>query len=305
MALYDSIEKTVGATPLLECKRLEEKLGLLARIYCKLEYFNPAGSVKDRVALQMINDAEAKGELKPGGVIIEPTSGNTGIGICAVAAARGYKAVIVMPDSMSPERQKIMRAYGARVVLTPGALGMKGAIAEAERIRDEEGGFIPSQFDNPSNPKAHYLTTGPEIYSDLSGKVDIFVAGAGTGGTVSGVGKYLKEQNDSVHVVAVEPADSPVISGGKAGAHRLQGIGAGFIPENLDMTVVDRIMTVTTDEAFDAKELAATSEGVLVGISSGAALSAAIKLAKLEENKGKSIVVILPDSGERYLSVER
>ena len=303
MALYNSIEKTIGQTPLLECVRLGEKLGLYAKIYAKLEYFNPAGSVKDRVALYMINDAERRGILRPGSVIVEPTSGNTGLGLCAVAAARGYRTVIVMPDSMSPERRKIMSAYGADVILTPGAMGMRAAIAKAEEIAGSvPGSFIPSQFENPANPKAHYETTGPEIYSDLGGAPDFFVAGAGTGGTVSGVGKYLKEKSATVKIVAVEPADSPVLSGGKAGPHKIQGIGAGFVPEILDTGVIDSVETVLSEDAFAAKQLITEVEGVFVGISSGAALSVAIKLDRNPENAGKKIVVLLPDSGERYMS---
>lgn len=304
MAKYKSIEELVGETPLLECERLGE--GLSGRIFAKLEYFNPAGSVKDRAALFMILDAEKRGKLHRGSVIIEPTSGSTGIGLAAIGTARGYRTVIVMPDTMSPERQKIMKAYGAEVILTDGALGMKGSIERARELAAEiPGAFIPSQFDNPANPEAHLATTGPEIYRDLEGRVDIFVAGAGTGGTVSGVGRYLKSKNKNVKIVAVEPAESPVLSGGAPGAHRIQGIGAGFVPKNYDSSVVDEIMRVTSEEAFSAKEKMARREGILVGISSGAALHAATLLASKEENKGKNIVVLLPDSGERYLSVER
>ncbi|MBQ8528544.1 MAG: cysteine synthase A [Clostridia bacterium] len=304
MAKYKSIEELVGETPLLECERLGE--GLFGRIFAKLEYFNPAGSVKDRAALFMILDAEKRGELHCGSVIIEPTSGSTGIGLAAIGTARGYRTVIVMPDTMSPERQKIMKAYGAEVILTDGALGMKGSIERARELAAEiPGAFIPSQFDNPANPEAHLATTGPEIYRDLEGRVDIFVAGAGTGGTVSGVGGYLKSKNKNVKIVAVEPAESPVLSGGAPGAHRIQGIGAGFVPKNYDGSVVDEIMRVTSEDAFLTKEKMARCEGILVGISSGAALHAAILLASREENKGKNIVVLLPDSGERYLSVER
>ena len=304
MALFSKIEEVIGGTPMLKCDRLCESVGAVAEIYAKLEYMNPAGSVKDRVALSMIEDAEARGALRSGSVIIEPTSGNTGIGLAAIAAARGYRAIIVMPDSMSPERQKIMRAYGADVVLTPGALGMKGAIAEAERLASEtEGAFIPSQFENPANPLAHYKTTGPEIYRDMQTNIDIFVAGAGTGGTVSGVGKYLKEQNKNIRIIACEPKDSAVLSGGTAGPHKLQGIGAGFVPATLDRSVIDEVVTVSTEDAYSAKKLLASAEGVLAGISSGAALSAAIGLSRLEENRGKRICVLLPDSGERYLSV--
>ena len=302
MAVYSSMEEIIGKTPILELKRLGK--GLSARIFAKLEYMNPAGSVKDRAALSMLDEAERSGKIKAGAVVIEPTSGNTGIGLCAICAARGYRAIIVMPDSMSPERQRIMRAYGAEVVLTPGALGMKGAIAEAERLVSEtEGAFMPMQFENAANSEAHYRTTGPEIYADMQTKVDIFVAGAGTGGTISGVGSYLKEQNKDIKIVAVEPSDSPVLSGGAAGAHKLQGIGAGFVPKILDRSVIDEVMCITTDEAFSAKEEMARREGVLVGISSGAALAAAIKLASKPENAGKNVVVLMPDSGERYLSV--
>lgn len=301
MGVYSSVEEIIGKTPILELKKFGE--GAAARIFAKLEYMNPAGSVKDRVALSMLDAAEKSGKIKPGATIIEPTSGNTGIGLCSIAAARGYKAIIVMPDSMSPERQRIMRAYGAKVVLTPGALGMKGAIAEAERLALEtEGAFVPSQFENLANPEAHYKTTGPEIYEDMQTNIDIFVAGAGTGGTVSGVGRYLKEKNSKIKIVAVEPSDSPVLSGGAAGAHKLQGIGAGFVPKTLDRSVIDEVMCITTDEAFSAKDEMARREGVLIGISSGAALAAAKKLARLEENAGKNIVVVMPDSGERYLS---
>ena len=301
MGVYSSVEEIIGKTPILELKKFGE--GVAARIFAKLEYMNPAGSVKDRVALSMLDTAEKSGKIKPGATIIEPTSGNTGIGLCSIAAARGYKAIIVMPDSMSPERQRIMRAYGAKVVLTPGALGMKGAIAEAERLALEtEGAFVPSQFENLANPEAHYKTTGPEIYEDMQTNVDIFVAGAGTGGTVSGVGRYLKEKNPKIKIFAVEPSDSPVLSGGAAGAHKLQGIGAGFVPKTLDRSVIDEVMCITADEAFSAKDEMARREGVLIGISSGAALAAAKKLAEKPENKGKNIVVVMPDSGERYLS---
>lgn len=301
MGVYFSMEEIIGKTPMLELKRLGE--GLSARIFSKLEYMNPAGSVKDRAALSMLDEAERTGKIKAGAVIIEPTSGNTGIGLCAICAARGYRAIIVMPDSMSPERQRIMRAYGAEVVLTPGALGMKGAIAKAQRIAEQTpGSFMPMQFENFANSEAHYKTTGPEIYTDMQTKVDIFVAGAGTGGTISGVGRYLKEQKKDVKIVAVEPSDSPVLSGGVAGAHKLQGIGAGFVPKILDRSVIDEVMCITAEEAFFAKEEMARREGVLVGISSGAALAAAKKLAERPENKGKNIVVVMPDSGERYLS---
>lgn len=303
MSVYRSVEELVGGTPLLECARLTS--GMASRVLAKLEYMNPAGSVKDRAALSMILDAEKRGKLTEGSVIVEPTSGNTGIGLAAIGRARGYRTVIVMPDTMSPERQKIMKAYGAEVVLTDGALGMKGAIERAKEIAEKtSGAYIPSQFDNPANPAAHEATTGPEIYRDLDGRVDIFVAGAGTGGTVSGVGRYLKSKDKNIRIVAVEPSDSPVLSGGSPGAHRIQGIGAGFVPENYDASVIDEIMTVTAEEAFAAKRKMAECEGILVGISSGAALSAAMRLAALPENAGKNIVVLLPDSGERYLSVE-
>lgn len=305
MNVYTSASQLIGNTPLLELKGIEEKLGLKAKVLAKLEYFNPAGSVKDRAALYMINDAEERGVLKEGSVIIEPTSGNTGIGLASVAAARGYRAIIVMPDTMSVERRMLMTAYGAELVLSPGAEGMKGAIALAEKLASEiEGSFIPGQFVNPANARAHYETTGPEIVRDTDGKVDIFVAGVGTGGTVTGTGKYLKEVNPKVQVVAVEPADSPVLSEGKSGPHKLQGIGAGFVPDVLDTEVYDSVSTVTTDEAFEAARLMGSKEGVLVGISSGAALYAAIELAKKEENEDKNIVVLLPDTGDRYLSTD-
>lgn len=305
MNVYTSASQLIGNTPLLELKGIEEKLGLKAKVLAKLEYFNPAGSVKDRAALYMINDAEERGILKEGSVIIEPTSGNTGIGLASVAAARGYRAIIVMPDTMSVERRMLMTAYGAELVLSPGAEGMKGAIALAEKLASEiEGSFIPGQFVNPANARAHYETTGPEIVRDTDGKVDIFVAGVGTGGTVTGTGKYLKKVNPEVQVVAVEPADSPVLSEGKSGPHKLQGIGAGFVPNVLDTEVYDSVSTVTTDEAFEAARLMGSKEGVLVGISSGAALYAAIELAKKEENEGKNIVVLLPDTGDRYLSTD-
>lgn len=305
MNVYTSASQLIGNTPLLKLKGIEEKLGLKAKVLAKLEYFNPAGSVKDRAALYMINDAEERGVLKEGSVIIEPTSGNTGIGLASVAAARGYRAIIVMPDTMSVERRMLMTAYGAELVLSPGAEGMKGAIALAEKLASEiEGSFIPGQFVNPANARAHYETTGPEIVRDTDGKVDIFVAGVGTGGTVTGTGKYLKEVNPKVQVVAVEPADSPVLSEGKSGPHKLQGIGAGFVPDVLDTEVYDSVSTVTTDEAFEAARLMGSKEGVLVGISSGAALYAAIELAKKEENEDKNIVVLLPDTGDRYLSTD-
>ena len=301
--IYTSADQLIGKTPLLELKRLEEKERLEARVLAKLEYFNPAGSVKDRIAKAMIDDAEARGLLKEGSVIIEPTSGNTGIGLASVAAARGYRIIIVMPDTMSVERRQLMKAYGAELVLTEGAKGMKGAIAKADELAKEiPGGFIPGQFVNPANPAAHKATTGPEIWEDTDGKVDIFVAGVGTGGTVTGVGEYLKEQNPEVKIVAVEPASSPVLSKGTSGAHKIQGIGAGFVPEVLNTAVYDEIIPVENEDAFAAGRLLGKTEGVLVGISSGAALHAAILLAKRPENKGKTIVALLPDTGDRYLS---
>ena len=301
--IHTSAHQLIGHTPLLELTHIEEKLGLKAKILAKLELFNPAGSVKDRVALTMIEDAEASGALKPDSVIIEPTSGNTGIGLAAVAAARGYRMIVVMPDSMSMERRLLMTAYGAELVLTPGAKGMAGAIAKADELAAEiPNSFIPGQFVNPSNPKAHRETTGPEIYDDTDGNVDIFVAGVGTGGTITGVGEYLKSRNPAVQVVAVEPSDSPVLSGGQAGPHKLQGIGAGFVPEVLNTSVYDEVFPVTSEEAYAGGRLMGRSEGVLVGISSGAALHAAIEVAKRPENEGKTIVVLLPDTGDRYLS---
>ena len=301
--IYTSAEQLIGGTPLLELTNVEQKLGLKARVLAKLEYFNPAGSVKDRVGLAMIDDAEQKGILKPGATIIEPTSGNTGIGLALVAAARGYRAIIVMPDSMSMERRMLMGAYGAELVLTPGALGMTGAIAKAEELAAEiPNSFIPDQFNNPANADAHYRTTGPEIWQDTDGQVDAFVAGVGTGGTITGTGRYLKEQNPSIHVVAVEPADSPLLSGGKAGPHGLQGIGANFIPGVLDTGIYDRVACVTTQEAYEAARMLGKTEGILVGISAGAALHAALELAKQEDFQGKTIVVLLPDTGDRYLS---
>lgn len=301
--IYTSAHQLIGHTPLLELTHIEEKLGLKAKILAKLELFNPAGSVKDRVALTMIEDAEASGALKPDSVIIEPTSGNTGIGLAAVAAARGYRMIVVMPDSMSMERRLLMTAYGAELVLTPGAKGMAGAIAKADELAAEiPNSFIPGQFVNPSNPKAHRETTGPEIYDDTDGNVDIFVAGVGTGGTITGVGEYLKSRNPKVQVVAVEPSDSPVLSGGQAGPHKLQGIGAGFVPEVLNTSVYDEVFPVTSEEAYAGGRLMGRREGVLVGISSGAALHAAIQVAKRPENEGKTIVVLLPDTGDRYLS---
>ena len=301
--VYTSADQLIGKTPLLELTHLEKTLGLNARILAKLEYFNPAGSVKDRIAKAMIDDAEAAGQLKPGSVIIEPTSGNTGIGLAAVAAARGYRIIIVMPETMSVERRQLMKAYGAELVLTEGSKGMKGAIAKASELAAEiPNSFIPGQFVNPSNPKAHRETTGPEIYEDTDGEVDIFVAGVGTGGTITGVGEYLKARKPSVQVVAVEPASSPVLSTGTAGAHKIQGIGAGFVPDVLNTKVYDEIITVTNEDAFETGRQIGHSEGVLVGISSGAAVWAAIELAKRPENAGKTIVVLLPDTGDRYLS---
>ncbi len=301
--IYTSADQLIGKTPLLELTNIEKKLGLKATILAKLEYFNPAGSVKDRIAKAMIDEAEASGALKPGSVIIEPTSGNTGIGLAAVAAARGYRIIIVMPETMSVERRQLMKAYGAELVLTEGAKGMKGAIAKADELAKEiPDSFIPGQFVNPANPKAHRETTGPEIYEDTDGKVDIFIAGVGTGGTVTGVGEYLKSKNPDVKVVAVEPKDSPVLSEGKAGSHKIQGIGAGFVPDVLNTSVYDEVFPVSNEDAFETGKLLGKSEGVLVGISSGAALYAAIELAKRPENQGKTIVALLPDTGDRYLS---
>ena len=301
--IYTSADQLIGRTPLLELTHLEKALGLEAKLVAKLEYFNPAGSVKDRIAKAIIEDAEATGRLKEGSVIIEPTSGNTGIGLASVAAAKGYRLIITMPETMSVERRQLIKAYGAELVLTEGSKGMKGAIAKAEELQAEiPNSIIAGQFINPANPKAHKETTGPEIWEDTDGEVDIFVAGVGTGGTVTGVGEYLKEQKASVKVVAVEPADSPVLSKGTAGAHKIQGIGAGFVPEVLNTGVYDEVIPVTNDDAFATGKLLGKNEGVLVGISSGAALWAAIELAKRPENKGKTIVALLPDTGDRYLS---
>ncbi len=303
MKIAKTVSDLVGRTPLIEFENIEKEFGLEAKLVGKLELFNPAGSIKDRIAKAMIEDAEQRGVLKKGNTIIEPTSGNTGIGLASVAAAKGYRLIITMPETMSIERRNLMKAYGAELVLTEGAKGMKGAIAKAEELAKEiEGSFIPSQFTNPANPRIHEATTGVEIWDDTDGTVDIFVAGVGTGGTLTGVGKYLKSRNPDVKVVAVEPADSPVLSQGRAGAHKIQGIGAGFVPETLDTSVYDEIITVANDDAFNTGRLSARKEGVLIGISSGAALYAAIQLAKRPENKGKTIVAVLPDTGERYLS---
>lgn len=301
--IYSSADQLIGGTPLLELTHIEKAYGLEAKILAKLEYFNPGGSVKDRIAKAMIEDAEAKGLLKEGSVIIEPTSGNTGIGLASVAAARGYRIIIVMPETMSVERRQIMKAYGAELVLTEGAAGMKGAIAKANELADEiPNSFIPGQFVNPANPKAHFEHTGPEIWDDTDGKVDIFVAGVGTGGTITGIGQYLKSKNPEVRIVAVEPKSSAVLSTGKAGPHKIQGIGAGFVPDVLDTKIYDEIIPVENDDAFATGKLIGKREGVLVGISSGAATWAAVELAKRPENKGKTIVVLLPDTGDRYLS---
>lgn len=303
MRTFDKITDLIGGTPILKLNNYIALNELPANIYAKLEYFNPAGSVKDRIAKAMIDDAEAKGALKPGAVIIEPTSGNTGIGLAAVAASKGYRIILTMPETMSVERRNLLKAYGAELILTDGAKGMKGAIAKAEELAQQiEGGFIPSQFTNSANPTAHFNTTGPEIWEDTDGKVDIFVAGVGTGGTVSGVGKYLKSKNPNVKVVAVEPAGSPVLSKGVAGPHKIQGIGAGFVPETLDTKIYDEIIAVENEDAFATGRTLARKEGLLVGISSGAAVYAATQLAKRPENKGKNIVVLLPDTGDRYLS---
>lgn len=303
--IYNSVAELIGNTPLLELKNIEKQFGLSARLLAKLEYLNPAGSVKDRVALSILDDLESSGKLTPDSVIIEPTSGNTGIGLAAVGATRGYRVIIVMPDSMSVERQILMTAYGAELVLTEGASGMSGAIKKAEELKREiPNSIIAGQFTNPANPKAHYDTTGPEIYRDTDGKVDIFVAGVGTGGTITGTGEYLKKQNPDIKVVAVEPASSPLLSGGNAAPHKIQGIGANFVPEVLNTEIYDEIMPVTNESAMEMGKLIGKTEGVLVGISSGAALSAAIELAKRPENEGKTIVVLLPDTGDRYLSTE-
>ncbi|MBR2925781.1 MAG: cysteine synthase A [Clostridia bacterium] len=301
--IYTSAEQLIGATPLVELCNIEKNLGLNARLLAKLECFNPGGSAKDRIAVSMLDDAEASGKIKPGATIIEPTSGNTGIGLAAVGAARGYRVIIVMPDTMSMERRLLMKAYGAELVLTDGAKGMQGSIEKAEELAAQlPGSMVMGQFDNPANPKAHYLTTGPEIWADTEGQVDCFVAGVGTGGTITGTGRYLKEQNPAVKVIAVEPATSPLLSGGKAGAHGLQGIGANFVPSVLDRNVYDEIMPITDEEAYQAARMLGRSEGLLVGITSGAALHAAIQLAKRPEMAGKTIVALLPDTGERYLS---
>lgn len=303
MTVYKAISDLIGNTPLVELTHIEEKESLDSRVVAKVEFFNPAGSVKDRIAKKMIEDAEKAGKIKPGATLIEPTSGNTGIGIASVAAAKGYKAIMTMTETMSVERRNLLKAYGAKVVLTDGKTGMKGAIAKAKELAATiPNSFIPSQFENPSNPQAHYESTGPEIWKDTEGKVDIFVAGVGTGGTVSGTGKYLKDQNPNVKVIAVEPATSPVLSQGYAGPHGIQGIGAGFVPNTLDTSVYDEVFTVTNEQAYETGRLIAHNEGMLVGISSGAATYAAIQIAKRPENKGKTIVVLLPDTGERYLS---
>lgn len=305
MKTFSTVTELIGSTPLLEVKNIEQAMGLKARLLVKLEYFNPGGSVKDRVALAMVEAAERSGALKPGGTIIEPTSGNTGVGLAMVAAARGYKAVIVMPETMSEERRRLIAAYGAQLVLTPGSEGMKGAIAKAQQLLEATpGAIIPQQFENPANPQVHYLTTGPEIWRDTDGTVDILVAGVGTGGTLSGTARALKEHKPAVKAYAVEPASSPVLAGGKPGAHKIQGIGAGFVPKNYDASLADGIIEVSNDDAFAGARLMAHSQGVLVGISSGAALHAAIELARKPENEGKTIVAVMPDTGERYLSTQ-
>ena len=303
MPIYRSADQLIGNTPLLELTHIEKEENLSATLLAKLEFFNPGGSVKDRVALAMINDAEEKGLLTPESVIIEPTSGNTGIGLASVAAARGYRCIIVMPDSMSEERRRLMKAFGAELILTPGALGMQGAIQKAEELKKElPGAIIPGQFDNPANPAAHYATTGPELWRDTEGDLDFFVAGVGTGGTLTGTGRYLKEQKPGLQVIAVEPADSPLLSGGKAGPHPLQGIGANFVPSILDTDLYDEVLPITGEEAFRYARMMGQKEGILVGISAGAALAAAVKLAKRPENAGKTIAILLPDTGDRYLS---
>lgn len=304
--VYTSLDQIVGKTPLLELQKVKEILSLKGNVVAKLEYFNPAGSVKDRIAKAMINDAEERGVLKPGGIIIEPTSGNTGIGLASVAAARGYKTILVMPETMSIERRKLMKGYGAEIVLTPGDQGISGSIEKAkEMVKEHENSFMPDQFSNPANPKVHYETTGPEIWEDTDGEIDIFVSGVGTGGTISGAGKYLKEKNPDIKVVAVEPAGSPVLSKGEKGPHKIQGIGTGFIPKTLNTDIYDEVLTVTNEEAYETARNLGGQEGVFVGISSGAALHAAYELAKRSENEGKRIVVLLPDSGDRYLSIEK
>lgn len=305
MRIFHSAEELIGGTPLLRAAHIEKAMGLKARLLLKLEGFNPGGSAKDRVGLAMIDDAERRGLLAPGATIIEPTSGNTGIGLCVVAAARGYRAIIVMPDSMSIERRLLMKAYGAELVLTPGSLGMKGAIEKANALAAEiPGSFIPGQFDNPANPQVHYLTTGPEIYADTDGGVDFFVAGVGTGGTITGVGRYLKEKKRDIKIIGVEPASSPLLTQGVSGPHGLQGIGANFVPSVLERSVIDEIIPVTDEDAYAAGRMIGCSEGVLVGISSGACLHAAIQLAKRSENEGKTIVALMPDAGDRYLSTK-
>ena len=304
--VYASLDQLVGKTPLLELRNTKATHSLKGNVIAKLEYFNPAGSVKDRIAKAMINDAEERGVLKPGGIIIEPTSGNTGIGLASVAAARGYKTILVMPETMSIERRKLMKGYGAEIVLTPGDQGISGSIEKAkEMVKEHENAFMPDQFSNPANPKVHYETTGPEIWEDTDGEIDIFVSGVGTGGTISGAGKYLKEKNPDIKVVAVEPAGSPVLSKGEKGPHKIQGIGTGFIPKTLNTDIYDEVLTVTNEEAYETARNLGGQEGVFVGISSGAALHAAYELAKRSENEGKRIVVLLPDSGDRYLSIEK
>lgn len=303
--IVKSFDELIGNTPLMELCNIENIYSLKAKLFAKLEFFNPAGSVKDRVALSMINDAEKKGLLKKGGTVIEPTSGNTGIGLAAVCTARGYKAVIVMPDTMSVERRKLIKSFGAEIVLTDGKKGMQGAIEEANRLKNEiDGSIIAGQFENPANPQAHFETTGPEIYNDLDGNVDIFVAGVGTGGTLSGVGRYLKQKNANIKIIAVEPQSSPVLSEGKSGAHKIQGIGAGFVPKNLDIEIYNEVIAVSDEDAFHFARMICKTEGVSVGISSGAALCGAIEIAKREENQNKNIVVLLPDTGSRYLSTD-